>query len=267
MNPTLTQIVEHPECGYILAQAVAFAAMGTNDKTVNAFRKANKLLEGEHFVHVSQRAGMPKIHWTVAGLQALALALGTDRAKSFDSDLTQWLQAHEPTVPNSGALQHQPRGGAVPLMPAAVDADDESVSLEARQTTPLNTAHTPRSQTTPDRYSLAELEALRAIAQSERDEQMLALLDQAIRASTANQPQSQPVARVVYVQPQKTINFSWYWQSGSHNNGSGSAEAFVGLILVTLTVIGVWLLAAAVVQNHRPAMQRSELNTTWEAHR
>ncbi|MBD2038832.1 hypothetical protein H6F76_28165 [Leptolyngbya sp. FACHB-321] len=266
MNPTLTQIVEHPEFGYILAQAVAFAAMGTNDKTVNGFRKSNKLIEGEHFVRVPQRAGMPKIHWTVTGLQALAIALGTDRAKSFDSDLTQWLQAHKTAAPDRMVLQHQPRG-AVPLMPAAAEADSETVSLEAKQPTPLNTTHTPRSQAAPERYSLAELEALRAIAQSERDEQMLTLLDQAISTIAANQPQSQSVARVVYVQPQKTINFSWYWQSGSHNNSSGSAEAFVGLILVTLTVIGVWLLAAAVVQNNRPVMQRSELNMPWEAHR
>jgi hypothetical protein len=78
MNPILTQIIEHPECGYILAQAVTFAAMGTNDKTVNGFRKANKLIEGEHFVRVPQRAGMPKIHWTVAGLQALAITLVLD---------------------------------------------------------------------------------------------------------------------------------------------------------------------------------------------
>jgi hypothetical protein len=152
-------------------------------------------------------------------------------------------------------------------MPAAADAASESVSLESRQVTPLNTAHTQHSQAAPERYSLAELEVLRAIAQSERDEQMLALLDQAISTIAANQPQNPPVAHVVYVQPQKTINFSWYWQSGSHNNGSGSAEAFVGLILVTLTVIGVWLLAVAVVQNNRPVIQRSELNMPWEAHR
>jgi hypothetical protein len=92
MNLTLTQIMEHPECGYILAQAVAFAAMGTNNKTVNGFRKANKLIEGEHFVRVPHRAGMPKIHWTVAELQALAIALGTKKRLSNkkDTPATKW---------------------------------------------------------------------------------------------------------------------------------------------------------------------------------
>ncbi|PSB30164.1 hypothetical protein [Stenomitos frigidus] len=256
MNPVLTQIIKHPECGYILPQAVTFAAMGTNDKTVNALRKAGKLIEGEHFVRVPQRAGMPRIHWTVAGLQSLALGLGTDRAKAFNADLTQWLQTRKAPAHNDSAIQHQPRGYAVPPTTAEAYADYEPVRLQPWQQSaplaPLAVTDYQEQQTSPGRYSLAELQEMRAIAQTERDGQMLALLDKAITALATHQPaqQSQPAERVVYVQPQKTtnINFLWHWHGGSNNFGNGSMEVFFGLLLVLVLLSGLWVIALVSTQ-------------------
>ncbi|PSB27666.1 hypothetical protein [Stenomitos frigidus] len=260
MNPVLTQIIEHPEFGYVLPQAVAFAAMGTNDKPVNQLRKAGKLIEGEHFVRVPQRAGMPRIHWTVTGLQALAIALSTDRAKSFHTDLRQWLQTRKTPAHNDSAMQHQPRGSAVPptVSESHSDyADAEPVSLQSWQpSAPLAATDNQAQSTAPGRYSLAELEAMRAIAQSERDGQMLALLDKAITALVDDQPaqSSQPMERVVYVQPPKTttINFLWHWHGGTNNQGNGSMEAFFGLLLVMVLLSGLWVIALVSTQRSQP---------------
>jgi hypothetical protein len=249
MNPVLTQIIEHPEFGYILAQAVAFAALGCHDKHVNPLRKQGKLLEGEHFVRVPQRAGLPKLHWTVTGLQTLALALGTDRAIAFTSDLKQWLQSHS-------ALQHQPRGAVSPTGQEN-DADYEPAHLEPWQPPePCTATDYQAQQASPDRYSLAELQALRTIAQSERDGQMLALLDQAISALAARQPapSSPPVERVVYVQPQKTthINFLWHWNGGRHNHGNGSVEAVFIVAMIVVLLSGLWMMALVSVNRSQP---------------
>jgi hypothetical protein len=43
MNPVFTQFIDQPEWGYLLPQAVAFAALGTSDKAVNPLRKQGKL--------------------------------------------------------------------------------------------------------------------------------------------------------------------------------------------------------------------------------
>ena len=220
MNPTLTQLIEHPEFGCILPQAVAFAAMGTNDKTVNTHRKAGRLIEGEHFVRIPQRSGMPRLHWTIAGLQALAINLNTERAKGFLVDLNEWLQSR-------GAIEHQPRGYAAPV---AMQADYEPAPAPLdrwQQPEPLAVSRYQK-QPRGDAYSLQELEAMKAIAQAQRDGQMLALLDKAIASLAANQP----AEKVVYVQPQKlqrpttNINIVWNWRGGSHNVGGGSVEAF-----------------------------------------
>jgi len=210
MHPTLTQLIDHPEFGYILPQAVTFAAMGINDKTVNAHRKAGRLLEGEHFVRIPQRSGMPRLHWTIAGLQALAVNLNTDRAKGFLADLNQSLQSRN-------AIEHQPRGYAAPI---ALQADYEPAPAPLdrwQQSEPLAVSH-DQEQPLRDSYSLPELEAMKAIAQAQRDGQMLALLEKAIAAS-------QPPAKE---RPQRAtiINIVWHWRGGSHNVGGGSVEAF-----------------------------------------
>jgi len=68
MNPALTQIIDHPEFGRIMLQAVAFAALGTNEKTVNALRKGGKLVEGEDlgFFYAKVR----KATWRKANIQS-----------------------------------------------------------------------------------------------------------------------------------------------------------------------------------------------------
>lgn len=259
MHPVLTQIVEHPEFGYVLPQSVTFAAMGTNDKTVNALRKAGKLLEGEHFVRVPQRAGIPRIHWTVLGLQALAIALNTDRAKSFNADLLQWLQTRKTPAPDDSAIQHQPRGNVVPPTMQEAYADYEPASLETwwKQPEPLTATDYQEQQTAPGHYSLAELQAMRTIAQTERDSQMLALLDKAISALAANQP----MEKAVYVQPVTTktthINFFWNWNGGSNNHSNGSMEVFFGLLLVMVLLSGLWAIALISAQRSQPVYPRS----------
>jgi hypothetical protein len=256
MHPVLTQIVEHPEFGYVLPQSVTFAAMGTNDKTVNALRKAGKLLEGEHFVRVPQRTGIPRIHWTALGLEALALALKTDRAKSFHADLLQWLQTRKTPAPKDSAIQHQPSGSVVP--PTMPEADAESASLETwQQPAPLTATDYQEQQTAPGHYSLAELQAMRTIAQTERDSQMLALLDKAIGALADKQLRE----KVVYVQPVTTktthINFLWHWHGGSHNASHGSMEVFFGLLLVMILLSGLWAIALVSAQRPQPVYPRA----------
>jgi hypothetical protein len=129
MNPVFTQFIDQPEWGYLLPQAVAFAALGTSDKTVNPLRKQGKLPEGEHFVRVPQRTGIPKIHWTLAGLQALVSALGTDRAHAFHAELTQWLQAHQTSVNQDSALPQPPYGALARPTLAGTETESESASL------------------------------------------------------------------------------------------------------------------------------------------
>lgn len=146
MNTVFTQSIEHPEFGTLLAQAVAFAALGTNDKTVNALRKQGKLIEGEHFIRMAQPTGLPKLFWTMAGLQDLSLALGTDRAVRFHADLRQWLQGRTQPPPPDSALQHQPRGAAV----APIDAADQaSAALTERQTNKTFTTAWETQPTSP----------------------------------------------------------------------------------------------------------------------
>jgi hypothetical protein len=253
MNPTLTQIVEHPEFGCIMPQAVAFAAMGTNDKTVNAHRKAGRLLEGEHFVRIPQRSGMPRLHWTIAGLQALAINLNTERAKGFLADLNEWLQSRS-------AIEHQPRGYAAPV---AMQADYEPAPAPLghwQQPEPLAVSH-DQEQPLRDSYSLPELEAMKAIAQAQRDGQMLALLDKAISSLTANQS----AEKVIHVQPQKpqrpttNINIVWNWRGGSHNGG-GSVEAFFVVALALILISGWWLVAVSA--NHRQPLY-NQPPTSW----
>ena len=236
MHPTLTQLIDHPEFGYILPQAVAFAVMGTNDKTVNAHRKAGRLIEGEHFVRIPQRSGMPRLHWTIAGLQALAVNLNTDRAKAFLSDLNQWLQSRN-------AIEHQPRGYAAPI---AMQADYEPVPAPLdrwQQSEPL-TMSQYQEQPIRESYSLPELEAMKAIAQAQRDGQMLALLEKAIA-------QRQPAAKE---RPQRAtiINIVWNWRGGSHNVGSGSVEAFFVVAMALILISGWWMVAVAASQRSQP---------------
>lgn len=255
MNPVFTQFIAQPEFGYILPQAVAFAALGTSDKAVNPLRKQGKLIEGEHFVRVPQRTGLPKIHWTLTGLQALVSALDTDRANAFLADLTQWLQAHQTSANHDSAGPQQPRGDLAPPTLSGTETEYESASLvDWQPAVSLSATNHQEPQTGSGRYSLAELQELRVIAQTERDGQMLTLLDRAISALTANQPASpsQPVDRVVYMQPQKTthINFLWHWQGGKHNQSHGSLEVFFGLLLVLVLLSGLW--AIAIVSTQRP---------------
>jgi hypothetical protein len=231
MNPTLTQLVNHPEFGYILPQAVTFAAMGTNDKTVNSHRKAGRLIEGEHFVRIPQRSGMPRLHWTIAGLQALAVNLNTDRAKGFLSDLNEWQQSRS-------AIEHQPRGYAEPVRMQA-DYEPEPAPLDHwQQPEPL----AYQAQPIKDHYSLPELEAMKSIAQSQRDGQMLALLEKAI---AANKPPAK-------VQPTTMINIVWNWRGGSNNGSGGGVEAFFVVALATVLLSGFWMMAVTASQRSQP---------------
>ncbi len=262
MNPALTQIIDHPEFGRIMLQAVAFAALGTNEKTVNALRKGGKLVEGEDFIRVPQKVGMARLHWTLNGINVLAIALGTDRALAFQADINRWLNERSSGVHADSAMQHQPKGDAVPPRMQAADAADEPTSLATWQpSAPLTATDYQEQPSAPGGYDLAELQAMRAIAQSERDGQMLALLDKAITALAAKQPlQPAPLAeRVVYVQPQKTthINFHWNWHGGSHNQGSGSMEAFFGLLLVIALLSGLWVIALVSAQRTEPVYPHS----------
>ena len=208
-------------------------------------------------MRVPQRTGIPKIHWTLAGLQALVSALGTDRAHAFHAELTQWLQAHQTNANHDSALPQPPYGALARPTLAGTETESESASLvNWPPAASLSATDHQEPQTAPRRYSLAELQALRVIAQTERDGQMLTLLERAISALTASQPASpsQPVERVVYVQPQKTthINFLWHWQGGKHNQSHGSLEVFFGLLLVLILLSGLWSIALVSAQRPQP---------------
>lgn len=154
-------------------------------------------------------------------------------------------------------MQHQPKGDAVPPRMQAAGAADEPMSLATWQpSAPLTATDYQEQPNATGGYDLAELQAMRAIAQSEHDGQMLALLDKAITALAANQPlQPAPLAeRVVYVQPQKTthINFLWHWHGGNNKHSQGSMEAFFGLLLVMILLSGLWVVALVSTQRTQP---------------